>query len=199
MFKRKKVLVIYLLITLIVLMVYIVGQQIFRQDANDPQVAISHDLANLLGNTTSLASNDLPKNIDLTSSLSPFVLVADEKGKTLVSTATIGGATPAIPYGVFARALKMQENRLTWQPQTGVREAIVVVHYVNPQNHTDQYVVAGRSLQEVEKRIDALGSNLFIGWLILMVVTSLLFTGNTQKPAEPVTVAKPKAKPVKRK
>ncbi len=50
-------------------------------------------------------------------------------------------------------ASRVGEDRITWQPEPGIRSAVVVVHYTGA---TPGYVMAGRSLREVEWRIDRL-------------------------------------------
>jgi hypothetical protein len=50
------------------------------------------------------------------------------------------------PSGVLASASRTQMNVVTWMPESGVRSAIVVARYANG------YVLAGRSLQQIENR-----------------------------------------------
>lgn len=45
-------------------------------------------------------------------------------------------------------------NRVTWQPSPDVRIALVVVPV---RGHPDLVVLAGRSLREVEARVDRIG------------------------------------------
>jgi hypothetical protein len=42
--------------------------------------------------------------------------IYDKDGKPLVSSATIDGAFPKPPVGVFESAQKNGENRISWQP-----------------------------------------------------------------------------------
>ena len=56
-------------------------------------------------------------------------------------------------------------NVLTWQPESGVRSAIVVKSYPGG------YVLAGRSLQSVEQRETSLEQLLFIGGLATLALT----------------------------
>ena len=60
------------------------------------------------------------------------------------------------------------QDRITWQPRTGVRQAIVAVYF---HGRKTGYVVAGRSLREVEKRVDDLGLIVAAAWLVTLLAT----------------------------
>jgi hypothetical protein len=75
-------------------------------------------------------------------------MVFDPQGTVLASSARLHGAIPVLPGGVLAHARATGEHRLSWQPEPGIREAIVVVSARKGQLG---YVVAGRSLRETER------------------------------------------------
>ena len=141
---------------------YTLGQQVLRQSANDPQIQMSEDLA------AALASGKLPKDIiskdkvDMAQSLAPYVVVFDEKGQPLASTAILDGQTPTLPDGVLAYTKLHGQDIVTWQPRAGVRSAAVITHY------NGGYVLAGRSLREVEKREDRVLKLTVLAWLATM-------------------------------
>jgi hypothetical protein len=84
-------------------------------------------------------------------SLAPYLIVFDDSGRPLAAGAQLHGATPIPPSGVFNSA-RAGEVRQTWEPENGVRAAMVVVRY------SGGFVLAARSLREVERREDdALG------------------------------------------
>jgi hypothetical protein len=89
--------------------------------------------------------------VDLEQSIAPFITVFDDTGTPLASSGLLHGQMPAIPAGVFDYVRQHGEDRITWQPEPGVRQAIVVVSYTG--DHSG-FVVAGRSLREVERRED---------------------------------------------
>src|SRR6266536_2297586 len=72
--------------------------------------------------------------------------------------------------GIFDYVKQNGEDRLTWQPQTGIRSAIVVTQF---KGTTSGFVLAGRSLREVGKREDSLEQILGLGSIVLLVVTFL--------------------------
>jgi hypothetical protein len=126
-------------------LVYLTVQQSLRMGANDPQIQMAEDAANHLNAGASVESV-LPSNqIEIADSLAPFVIVYDESGKILASSATLHGVVPAYPAGVLDYVRQNGQDRVTWQPETGVRMATVV----EPYKHG--FVMAGRSLKEVEK------------------------------------------------
>lgn len=146
--------------TLLCGLVYVSSQQILRQSANDPQIQIAEDLV------LHLDMGESPENlvgshkIDISRSLSTFVILYAISGKDILSTGDLNNKTPSLPVGVLNQARSTGENRLTWQPTEGVRIASVVVPYKNG------YVLVGRSLREVEKREDQL---LFITSFIYLI------------------------------
>jgi hypothetical protein len=143
-------------------------QQALRSGANDPQVQLAEDAAARLdaGATASEVVASTATPVDIARSLAPFVIVYDVGDKPLASSGQLDGAIPVPPHGVTASA-RTSEDKVTWQPRSGVRIAAVVVAY------RGGAVVAGRSLRVVEQRADdALGITAAL-WLIAMVLTWL--------------------------
>src|SRR3989344_9612926 len=54
------------------------------------------------------------------------------------------------------------QNRATWQPYSGLRQAIVVVN-----TQKDFIVVAGRNMHEVEERTWQMQENVAFSWLLI--------------------------------
>lgn len=139
---------------------YLLTQQVLRTGANDPQIQIAEDMAAQLNKgVNATALNSSPKT-DVVASLSPFLMIYDSNRQLVAATSILDGNTPVLPPGVLMSTSSSHENRLTWQPRGGVRLAVVVVKY------NDGYVLAGRSLREVEKRETNLLDEIMIGWLV---------------------------------
>jgi hypothetical protein len=149
------------LVLLMTGLVYIAGQQILRQGANDPQIQMAEDGAAQLAQGHKVAVDSLEK-VDAASSLAPFRIIYDDDGKVVDATAQLHGATPNLPQGVLDAAKTRHEYRVTWQPEQGVRIAAVIVH---ANGGTGGYVLAGRNLGEVEHRANQ---------LLMMCVIALL-------------------------
>ena len=77
-----------------------------------------------------------------------------------------------MPRGVFDFTNKNQEDVLTWQPQRGVRMAMVVEAVRSP---LIGFVAVGRSLQEVEKRESNLVTMVLVAWLVCVGIILLHF------------------------
>lgn len=152
--------------------IYAAVQQNYRMGANDPQIEMAQTAAAEL--TAGKSTSDvIPANpVDLASSLSPFMIIYDEKGNVVSSSAVLEGRTPDLPKGVLTAASKNGENRVTWQPEPGVRIAAVVDAYRSANG--SGYVLAGRSLKEVEARIDNLTLMLGITWAAAMLSSLVL-------------------------
>jgi hypothetical protein len=132
-------------------LVYLAVQQELRQNANDPQIQIAEDAAAVLEGGASPESVVPAGTVDIGRSLSPFLMVFDDRGAVAGSSAELHGRTPEFPGGVLDYVRTHGEDRVTWQPEEGVRIAAVVVRF---QGASPGFVLAGRSLREVETRED---------------------------------------------
>jgi len=168
----KAILLHWLLVAIVVTgligLLYAVVQQDIRQGANDPQIQMAEDAASKLANGESVQNVVPSEKVDIATSLAPYLIIFDANGNPLASSAQLNGQTPTIPSGVFDSVRQNGEDRITWQPQTGVRCAIVVTQFKGP---TTGFVVAGRSLREVEKREDSLLLILEAGWVVMILAT----------------------------
>lgn len=149
-------------------LVYLAVQQNFRQNLNDPQIQLTEDAAVMLGNRQPVTALVGSSKVDVASSLAPFLIVYDDSGNVVASSAQLNGQTPPLPAGVFASVRQSGEDRLTWQPQNGVRLATVVTHF---SGSTPGFVLAGRSMREVEDRIGQLELMTAAAWGAALVGT----------------------------
>lgn len=170
----KKVIRIWLPLALIISalcgLVYLVEQQALRMTANDPQIQLAEDAADALTNGASAESVIPIDKVNIASSLAPFMIVFDDSGNPVASSALLHDQIPAYPEGVFDHVRKNGEDRVTWQPEPGVRIASVVVAYSGAQNG---FVMAGRSLRETEKRVDQMGFYAIVAWAATLLATFL--------------------------
>ena len=146
------------------LMVYLAVQQVGRQTANDPQLQVARDASRAIAAGQSAGAITGDGNVELSASLAPWITITDDKGTIIASSARLHGAPRTVPPGVFDHARASGEERVTWQPEKGVRMATVVVH-----NRDGGFVVAGRSLLESEARTAAYGRMIMIGWLATLI------------------------------
>jgi hypothetical protein len=157
-----------LIITLFAGLVFAALQQSLRQGANDPQIQIAEDMASLLSGgfpATSLISTGLP--VEISTSLGAYAMIFNETGKLTLTSGKLHGKNPELPAGIFDYTKNHTEDRITWQPEPGVRSALVIVHYTGT---ASGYVAVGRSLREVEKREDQLKSQTLVVWLSSLLI-----------------------------
>jgi hypothetical protein len=152
-------------------LVYVVAQQTYRQSANDPQIQMAEDAAAQLEAGAQPQTLVGPNKVDMARSLSPFLIIYDDTGSPIASSAQLNGQTPPLPSGVFTDVRKSGEDRITWQPQEGVRSATIITHFTGPD---PGFVLSGRSLTEVEKRVDQLTPLLLLGWLATLAGSLLI-------------------------
>ena len=146
-------------------LVHLAVQQSLRWGANDPQIQMAEDAAAVLA-AGGTPESVLPSTmVEISSSLAPFLVIYNDAGQPVASSAILHGATPLLPAGVFDNARQNGEDRVSWQPEAGVRMAAVVVPYGGPQ---PGFVLAGRSLREVEKREGQLGQITLIAGLAIL-------------------------------
>jgi hypothetical protein len=150
------------IITLMCGIIYITAQQNFRMNANDPQYQMIEDAANAINNgadAKSLVTSTT--NIEISKSLAPFLVIYDAAKNIIATNAILNGKALTIPPGVLTYVQKNGRDAVSWQPQPGVRLAMVAVYASSGKGYI---VVAGRSLLEIEERISILGRQVLFGW-----------------------------------
>jgi len=158
-------------ITGVCALVFLVVQQSYRNSLNDPQIQIAEDSARVIeAGVSPKALAPQGVGIEISASLATWFAFYDADHAPQASTGLLHGVIPTIPSGIFDTAKKNGENRVTWMPEPGVRQAIVVV----PAGDKG-FVVAGRGMSAVEERENALGRDVLIGWVVIMLVTFLTF------------------------
>jgi hypothetical protein len=168
-------------ITLVCGIIYATVQQGYRQTANDPQFQLAEDAANALskGIDPKAIVGNAP-GIEISQSLSPYLIIYNGNGSIAATNATLDGNAPRLPQGVLNDAHRNGTNAVTWQPRAGVRSATVSVRA------KDYIVTAGRSLRMTEERIGRLGQQILFGWfmsLIGMAVILVMINAINNKPA----------------
>ena len=168
--------------TILGLALYEIPLQVLRLGANDPQIEMASNLAvylNQYGVSDGLNQGALTVRgggiVDMAKSLSPFLIVYDDEGRALGSTGQLDGQTPAPPKGVFDYVRSHGEERVSWQPRHDVRIAAVVERVGGAQ---PGFVVAGRSLREVEVReaqVEHMAGLAWIGMLGLILFGTAAF------------------------
>ena len=149
-------------------LVYVTSQQMLRLGANEPQVQIAQDWAAALAQGGAADSIGKSTKVDIAASLSPFVLVYDDAGKLVASSGLLHEIAPTVPAGVLEYARGHGENRVTWQPEPGVRVALVVERYGGA---VPGFVAAGRSLRETERRDNQMLLLTVVAWLAILGAT----------------------------
>jgi hypothetical protein len=166
-------------VTLLSGLIYSAVQQVLRLSANDPQIAMARDSAAALTMGASIESQVPATPVDIAASLAPYLVVYDQTGQPVAGSGRLHGALPALPNGVFDHVRRQGLDKISWQPERGVRSAVVValVGGANP-----GFVMAGRSLSEVENRIRSLGNLVLVGWwatlaaaLIAVIAVEFIF------------------------
>ncbi len=150
------------------LLIYATVQQSIRAGANDPQIQIAEDIVNSLNDGQKITDFSSSIRTDIAKSLATYVVIYDGGGNALTGTGVLDGTLPSLPKGVFEAAKANGEDLVTWQPQKNVRSAIVVVPY------NAGFVMAGRSLREIEKREDKIFDMAIWAWLFIVFISFII-------------------------
>lgn len=150
------------------LLVYVVAQQDLRQSANDPQIQMAEDNAVLMsqGGNASTAVGSARVGLN---DLAPALTIYNEQGKVLATSVEPLQTLPTLPDGVLKDAKESGESRFTWQPNPNVRLATVITYHSGDQ--ASGFVMATRSLKEVETRESQLGQIITIAWFAGLIVS----------------------------
>jgi len=151
---------------------YITVQQNYRMSANDPQIELAQDVSRQLSEGQNFQYFIPQRKIDMAKTLASYILIFDGNGKIIGSSITLNGQNPVVPQGVFAQTKRQGETRFTWQPQQGVRSALVMDYYSNPK--TSGFVAVGRSLKEIEIREDNLEKMVALAWIFTLASSLIL-------------------------
>jgi len=154
---------ILMIVTVLCGLIYVTVQQSHRTGANDPQLQIALDLKNAIEANRSTVKWMTDDTIEISKSLSVFETFYNKNGEPVLSTGFLDGQLPKIPKSVLDFTERNQENVVTWQPQSGIRLAMVIESVKSP---SIGFVAVGRSLKEVEKREATLVTMALVAWLV---------------------------------
>lgn len=158
--------------TVLAVFLYAIPQQVLRLGANDPQVAMAGDTAARIEKGQTL-SEAVPASVDvdMAHSLSPFVIAYDDSGTPLASQAQLHGQTPVPPSGVFDYVRSHGEERISWQPLRTAGERVRIAAVVERVGGAHPgFVLAGRSLREVESREAQVLKMAQVAWIAMLVL-----------------------------
>jgi hypothetical protein len=154
-------------------LVYAAVQLNFRSSLNDPQIQMAQDAADVLEQGAPAASLLPSVKVDITLSLAPFMTIYADDGSVLATSGVLNGKTPPLPDGVLDYVRTHGENRVSLEPEPGVRIAAVIVRVNGAQ---PGFVLVGRSMREVEARIAQLGF-LVLAMLLGILSATLIVVG----------------------
>jgi len=152
--------------------IYLVQQQALRIGANDPQIQLAEDGARMAATSGDPTALLAAPGIDASLSLAPFVIQFDSAGRQVRASARTD-AVGDPPAGLFSDVARTGQQRFTWQPREGLRFAAVLQRV---DGGTGGFVLAARSLREVERRETQLLLQVGLAWaggLVLSLVTCL--------------------------
>jgi hypothetical protein len=148
-----------IIVTLIFGSTYGALQQFGRRSADAAPAAAAAAEVQLMGSETLTAPR-----LELTPDTGVFVIVYGADNEPVSGTVTLHGSLPALPPGVLQSARDFGSDAVTWQPEPGLRMAVVA------RPAAGKVVVAGQSLTPYEDRDRTVLLFLTAGWLGSIVV-----------------------------
>ncbi|KRE91868.1 hypothetical protein [Arthrobacter sp. Soil764] len=148
--------------------IYVTLQQIGRQSANMAPAAAAAARLQQAGSDPMTGPR-----LELTHDSGVFLIVYGDGNSPLSSTVTLHGTIPVVPAGVLNAARASGSDTVTWQPDPGLRMAIVA------KQAAGKVVVAGQSLapfEEIDRRTLMF---LAAGWLGSMLVLAAAYSAAT--------------------
>jgi hypothetical protein len=177
----------------IALALYAIPQQVLRNGANDPQIQLATDTAARLEDGSAPSDAVPAGNVDMARSLAPFVIAYDDQERPLASQAKLNGGVPAPPAGVFDYVRQHGEERVSWQPILGKVRGVRVAAVIERVGGAHQgFVLAGRSLREVEAReeeVREMAGLTWLGMLTLIVIGTAIYGWLTRPELTPIASA----------
>lgn len=161
--------IVMFLVTFTCSLVYIAVQQSLRLGANEQLMQLAIETSIKLQEGLSVKNAIPADKVDISKSLSTFVMIYDNNKNLVAASGMMGSSEPVYPKGVLSYVDQKGEDRVTWQPQTGFRFATVAIKYSNG------YIVAARSLHETEKLIGMIERLIIFAWLACAAFSALAF------------------------
>lgn len=156
-------------VTLVMIFGFVVGQQVFRMSANDPQAEIIDGVADALAAGQDPKALGTLAQVDLQKNLTPFIVAFDRDRKLLAGNGQVDGQTPVPPDKAFSKANQKGKVQFTWSPKQGVKIASIMRYYAS--GEISGFVLVGKSLREVEARTKTLLKLSVIAWIGAMAIS----------------------------
>lgn len=167
----KKWLALGFSVTAIWFFAFIIIQQDLRQGANDTQAEIAGNVELALADGTPFKYFSSANPVRIGKSLTPYVILYDRNGVPLTGNGSLNGNFPVPPKEIFDYLLVHGEDRFTWEPMPGVREAVVARFH---DGKDPVFIIVGRSLAEVEQHITELTRISVVFWAMTMLGSFVL-------------------------
>lgn len=143
--------------------VYLTLQHIGREAVNDAPAAAA------AAQIQKIDSYPAGPRLELTKDSGTFVIVYGEDNTPVFTTVTLHGEAPNLPAGVLDTTRTAGMDAVTWQPEPGLRMAVVT------RQAAGKVVVAGQSLTPFENTDRWTQLVLTAGWLASMLVLAAAF------------------------
>ena len=99
-----------------------------------------------------------------------FMVIYDAQGRPVAGNATLHGALPQPPSGVFGFLRSHGEDRVTWAPEPGIRVALVG----RALGDGGGFVIAGQSLERPDARTARFNEVMRWVWIFMLAASALI-------------------------
>lgn len=165
-------------ISIVMVTAYTMVQQSTRLTANDLPLSTAQSIKNSLDHGSTPTDVVPSAKVDLRADTNVFTTIIDNSYHVLASSAQLDNKNPLPPTGVFEYSKAHGIDKVTFQPDAGVRLAIVVMPYGQG---PDGYIMAGQSLKPAEDRVSTYNVLLIAGWIVAVAWASIWLLPNSKK------------------
>ncbi|MEW1810187.1 hypothetical protein AB0284_05725 [Pseudarthrobacter phenanthrenivorans] len=152
------------IVTIVFATLYLTLQHIGRRSVNDALAAAVDAQIQQIG-----SDPETGPRLELTQESGTFLMVYGQDNKPIFTTVTLHGEVPNLPTGVLDTTRATGADEVTWQPETGLRMAIVA------RQTAGKVVVAGQSLTRFETTDKSTQLIVAAGWLTSMLVLAAAY------------------------
>jgi hypothetical protein len=146
-------------------------QNLLRGGANQPQIDMLESYTREIATAPDPGKVLPAEHVDVKQSLQPFLIFYNDQGRPDAGNGYLNQKLPVPPAGVFDFVRTAGLEKVTWQPQPGVRLASVVRRV---DGRKPGFLLAARSLRVVEQQESVLWWMTLVIWVVVM---ALLFAG----------------------
>lgn len=157
---------------------YMATEYVIRSSAYDPQIQIAEDFARALASGEDVKKLVPDAQVDIANSLASFIVTYGDDFKPTKSSGNHDAQIPTPNKSVFDSAKTNSQHSMEWEAYDNINVAIVMRRYEGAQSG---YVMVGRNIREINRRVSELQNYWLVGVLTALVGSFGFYGYNNRK------------------